>query len=247
MSFRSMLTAALSGIATAFKFAGKAARAVGRGVRFTANAAATPVVWAARVVIDTATGVARIVHEIVRPSVPVMPVQAQAEAYLDAGEAAAPAPDLSAFRAQHPELVEQFGEREYPEAALVRAAARHRALGGSTPAVDESVLPEHVRLWLDSLGHDGLARVGQASPVILDRHLRAQCEADLMRGLPQVLPLDEARAARDAARSRAAADIAARAGARVPGSRRGGDFAQADLDALVAATEEAGPSPTPFR
>lgn len=239
MSLRSIISTALRGIAAA-------ARATGRAAAFTAKAVAVPAVWTVRAVVDTATGAVRFVREMLAPSVPVLPAQAQADAYLDAAESAplAPSPELDRFAAAHPGLVEEARRREFPEAALLQAFVKHVAWGGpGFPRPDMTKVPERVMLWLTSLDDAAAERVLHASLPRLDMHLRAKCEADLMPGVPPVLTTAEARADAAARREREVESLARKSGA---GRARAADPEQAELDALVEAAEEAGPSPRPF-
>lgn len=239
MSLRSIIATALSGIA-------KVPRAAGRAAAFTAKAIAVAAVWTVRAVVDSATGAVRFVREFVAPTPPVLPAQAQADAYLDAAEAPiVPTPDLDRFAQAHPGLVEHEMRRMYPEAALLQAWMKHLAYGDpSFPLPDMSQVPERVRLWLASLDDAQVERVRHAPLSRLDMHLRARSEADLMPGVAPVLTTEAARADAAARREREVEALARRTGA---ARAHSADPEQAELDTMAEAAAEASPSPLPFR
>lgn len=248
MSIKSAIAAAIRGAATAL-------RAAGRVSRLTAGVAAIAMVTVTKVVVDTVTGVVRVVRELVAPQPPVSAAQAQADAYLDAASGPAPVDPAAAAAAEatagmdallaaYPELADAPTDaRQYPEAHYLRAWARHAIQRPGHGPVDESILPQRIRLWLHSLDDGSLHRVAVAPLMTLDRHLRARSQVELMRDLPACLTDKAARAAAEARRDRLVTELARGAGAT---PARSSDPEQAALDDLLDATAEAGPAPRPF-
>ena len=219
---------------------------LGRVIAAALKATARGAVWTTRRVYDAATGVFRIVAEVVSPPVPVAAAQDAAEAYLDAAAQVA-----SATPAVTPEvesLAHSILERNNPLAVAVKAWAAREFYGEKAhpQAVDISTWPENLQTWLHSLGVDDLQRVAHAPILRLEQHLRAQCEPDLMPGLRPVLTIEGARRDTEARREAVIRALADDAGVRKPGARRGGSF-KSDVDVLADLAAGEVPMPLTFR
>ena len=226
MSFRSALSSLGKVIAAALKATAKGA------------------VWTTKRVYDVTTGAFRIVAELVTPPVPVLAAQDTAEAYLDA----AADPVTPAVSPEVRAIADHFIERDHPLATSVRAWARQQFYGEKAypESVDISTWPENLQTWLHSLGVDDLHRVAHAPVLRLETHLRAQCDGDLMPGLRPVLTIEGARRDAEARREAVIRTLAADAGVRTPGARRGGAFKD-DVDVLADLAGQEVPSPLTFR
>lgn len=220
--------------------------AFGRAIAAALRATARGAVWTTRKVADVTTGTVRFVAELVLPPMPVAAAQDAAEAYLDA--TADPVPVLPTISPEAKALAYSLLERDNPLATAVKTWANREYYGEKAypEVVDTSAWPENLQVWMHSLGNDDLHRVAHASVLRLEQHLRAECDGDLMPGLRPVLTLEGARRDADARREAVVQALAADAGVRTPGARRGGEF-KSDIDILADLAGQEVPVPLTFR